>query len=236
MSNDRENIIDKIKKLLAHSVENGATKAEAIAFALKAQKLIAEYDVEEWELADDGKQQVIEHETGMTYARKWREYLADTIADNFRCKAFFRKRREGGSRRGKTHIVFVGYEYDAKAAAVVFDHLYGVGDKLGRECRKRIGHPMAYDNFVFGFDDGVRAELEKQCQALMLVCPQEVTEYMDGLKLGQTSAYRTVYRCEEAYESGKVAGRDAVRSRRMEESDDALLKLEANSQLIANLS
>ena len=45
MSN-REQIIERIKKLLSHSVENGATEAEAVAFALKAQKLIADNDVE----------------------------------------------------------------------------------------------------------------------------------------------------------------------------------------------
>ena len=43
----RSEIVKKIKKLLAHSVENGATEAEAVAFALKAQRLIAENDIEE---------------------------------------------------------------------------------------------------------------------------------------------------------------------------------------------
>ena len=223
MGGDREDIIGKIKKLLAHSVENGATEAEAIAFALKAQKLIAEHDVEAWELDDGGKQEVIECMTEKHYARKWREFLAVTVADNFRCKAFFESRRENGSQRRKTHVVFVGYECDTKAAAIVFDHLYEVGDRLGRECRKRIGHPMAYDNFVFGFDDGVRTELEKQCQALMLVCPQKVTEYMDGLELKNAIPYRKVYRFDGAYEEGAVAGREAVRSRRMEDSHPGVL-------------
>lgn len=219
MSNERENIIEKIKKLLAHSVENGATEAEAIAFALKAQKLIAEYDIEEWELADDNKQEVIEHETERFYARKWSDYLAAIVASNFRCKSFNRRRVVKGSRRRKCYVVFVGYEFDAKAAAIVFDHLYEVGDRLGREWRKRIGHSMAYDNFVFGFCDGVKTELEKQCQALMLVCPQEVAAYIDALDLGPARRHRSVMKIEGVYDEGKAAGREAVRSRRMEEGE-----------------
>ena len=71
MSN-REQIIERIKKLLSHSVENGATEAEAVAFALKAQKLIAENDVEDWELGEECKQEVIEATTEKSYSRAWR--------------------------------------------------------------------------------------------------------------------------------------------------------------------
>lgn len=65
---EREKIIEKIKKLREHSVENGCNEAEAIQFALKAQKLIADNDVEEWELADEVKR-VTETTTGWTARR-----------------------------------------------------------------------------------------------------------------------------------------------------------------------
>ena len=61
----RSEILEKIKKLLAHSVENGATEAEAVAFALKAQRLIAENDIEQWELGDEQRREVIEEESNV---------------------------------------------------------------------------------------------------------------------------------------------------------------------------
>ena len=51
---DRERMIEKIGKLLEHSTANGATEAEAVAFALKAQRLMAENGIEEWELGAAG--------------------------------------------------------------------------------------------------------------------------------------------------------------------------------------
>lgn len=78
---ERERIIEKIKKLREHSVENGCNEAEAIQFALKAQKLIADNDVEEWELADEVRR-VAETTTGST-SKAWAPSLALAIADNF---------------------------------------------------------------------------------------------------------------------------------------------------------
>lgn len=76
---EREKIIEKIKKLREHSVENGCNEAEAIQFALKAQKLIADNDVEEWELADEVKR-VTETE-GCKASRPWAQSLLAVVAE-----------------------------------------------------------------------------------------------------------------------------------------------------------
>lgn len=135
--NNREQIIEKIKKLLEHSVENGATEAEAVAFALKAQKLIADNDIEEWELGEKAEREVVEVMTENYYTREWRGLLARAIADNFRCSVYQRSHQiKCSDKRRKSFCVFVGYPNDAKAASIVFDHLYKVGDALGKEYRK----------------------------------------------------------------------------------------------------
>lgn len=221
MSN-REQIIERIKKLLSHSVENGATEAEAVAFALKAQKLIAENDVEDWELGEECKQEVIEATTEKSYSRAWRCFLAATVAENFRCKAIQRQRfTETGSRR-KTFITFIGYECDAKAALMVFEHLYAVGNKLGKEHESRYYTDKdAYENFVRGFTQGVEDELAKQCQALMLVCPKDVDDYYNNMNLKQPRRQRAIFGSEHSREAGRAAGRDAVRSRRVEGGNPA---------------
>lgn len=213
---DREAIIERIRKLQSHSVENGATEAEAIAFALKAQKLIADNNIEDWELGEDCKQEVIEVTTEKSYSRAWRSFLAVAIADNFRCKSVQSMRYTGGSKR-KPFITFIGYECDAKAASMVFEHLYAVGNRLGKAHENRCyTDPDAYENFVRGFVQGVRDELEKQCQALMLVCPQEVNDYMDGMSLKRARSPRAIYGNAHSQAAGREAGRDAVRSRRVE--------------------
>ena len=91
----RSEIVEKIKKLLAHSVENGATEAEAVAFALKAQRLIAENDIEQWELGDEQRREVIEEESNVNLPRSWSRWLATVVAENFRCKLFLRPVKQG---------------------------------------------------------------------------------------------------------------------------------------------
>src|SRR3546814_7664627 len=46
----RDSALEKIRALLRKTVENGATEAEAMAAASKAEELIAKYDVETTEL------------------------------------------------------------------------------------------------------------------------------------------------------------------------------------------
>lgn len=212
---EREKVIDKIRKLREHSVANGATEAEALAFALKAQRLIADNGIEEWEIEGERvDREVVELESKTTMRRAWRKILLVAIADNFRCRAVLTVEPRGS--RWEQVPTFIGYRADAEAAVLVYDHLLKVGDRLGR--RHEDDHytdPNAYENFVRGFTDGVRVELEKQCQALMLVCPKEVSDYIDGLHLRRSRAPRRIGYSEASREAGRQAGRDAVRSRRM---------------------
>ena len=214
--NSREQVIEQVKKLLAHSVENGATEAEAVAFALKAQKLIADNDLEEWELGESCKQEVVEVTSEKSYARAWRGFLAATVAENFRCKAVQSRRCATSGGKSKTFITFVGYESDARAALMVFEHLYAVGDKLGKLHESRCYTDQnAYENFVRGFVKGVGDELEKQCQALMLVCPRDVENYYNGMSLKSSRRPKAIVGNEHSQDAGRKAGRDAVRSRRV---------------------
>ena len=236
MTNNRESIIAKIRKLLEHTEANGATKAEAVAFALKAQKLMADHDIEEHELGDNGNVPIETAKSQVKTARLWRDRLAGAIADNFRCRyytSYFTEDRY--ARRRTAHILFFGYRHDAQAAALVFDRLYEIGEKLARnyirdEKRKlatgyHLDTRFIHDSYTFAFVDGVRSELEKQTQALMLVRPKEVDESYDEFSKGFGKARRTTIRVGEAgaSEAGFQAGRDAVRSGRLSEGESLLL-------------
>ena len=210
---ERNKIIDKIKKLQAHSVENGASEAEAIQFALKAQKLIAENDVEEWELADEVKR-VTETEGLCKASRPWAQSLLATVAENFRCRAYMRKATMGSK---SWRPVFVGYKADSEAAALVFEHLLKTGDRLGHEYEDfAYTDSNAYTNFTMGFVLGVKSELEKQSFELMIVCPKEVDDYMEGLNLRTSRSRGPRTTNNDSISRGMQQGRDAVRSRRVE--------------------
>lgn len=74
---DREKLIERIKKLLAVTEQRGATEQEAIQAALMAQKLMAEYDVNDYELGSDSEP--IE-EAKTKRGRAWESILAQVVA------------------------------------------------------------------------------------------------------------------------------------------------------------
>lgn len=208
----RDKIIEKVKKLREHSVENGATEAEAMAFALKAQKLLADQGIEAWELGGEPDCEIVEIESRSTMRRAWRKYLLAAIAENFRCKGICRGL---GARRGQV-MVLIGRRDDAEAAMLVYEHLLKVGHRLGKEHEDDCyTDPDAYENFVRGFTLGVNEELERQCRALMLVRPQAVDDYLKNFNLKRGRGPRRVKYSEMSVEAGRKAGHDAMRSRRI---------------------
>lgn len=212
----RQDIIDLIKKMQSHTVENGATEGEAIAFALKAQKLIADNDITAEELGEELSREVEENDIYIKGAKTWQRFLASVLAPNFRCKSVIRKAYREGRKTPAESIIFIGFWEDTEAAALVFEKLYKVGDKLGKEaaCKYFTSHD-AYRNFVYGFCKGVQKELEKQCQALALTTPSEVDEYYNGLSLTTARSTARMSLTEAIIGEGMECGRDSVRAGRL---------------------
>lgn len=230
----RDGLIARIKKLFELAGDKGATEAEAVQAALMAQRLMAENDVAEWELADArAEREPVSVEASPARA-KWRMRLAAVVAKNFRCKWYQSTRWKNGGRRdgrgartGEKRMVFYGYEADARAAALTFDHLFRTGDRLAnraarRALRVRGWSDGVYNSFVDGFLSAVESELERQSQALMLVVPKTVQEGYEELSKGFSSTLdsrlRIDYYDREAREEGERQGRDALRARWMEEA------------------
>lgn len=70
MKDEREKIVERIRKLLAMSEDRGATEAEAISAVMMAQRLMSDNDVEDWEIhaADE---QPIETARSEPVTRRW---------------------------------------------------------------------------------------------------------------------------------------------------------------------
>lgn len=222
-----EKIIERIKKLLALA-KNNINAAEATAAALKAQKLIADYDVSKADLYGEKKDEITEVENELNIkSNPWAKRLAHAIADNFRCRLYinwegYKNFWTGRSTKTAEHIVFMGYETDALAAKVTYDKLYEVGLKLANaECRRvreRYGTASGVKNsFLLGYVKGIRDELEKQSVALVLVRPKAVDDYAEERTADFSQSRSTVRNANvgSSYDSGRKAGRDSVRSARL---------------------
>lgn len=224
MSNDREKIIERIKKLMAVAEDRGATEHEAAAAALAAQRLIVQYDVEQWEIHAVTEEPIEEVYTNHA-PRRWRWHLARVIAPAFRCKYLETTKRAWHKTKWQNDhlITFYGYKTDATAAAMTFNILYKIGNRLAR--RHSNGADCGtYNAYVSGFVAGIESELVKQTEALMIVVPPKVNEryeaeYSDLKCADTTLKLGCGWDAQNAEMQGYQDGKEAVRSHRFEEPE-----------------
>lgn len=62
MSNNRDNLLKKIRALMSKTIENGCTEAEAMSALSMAQAMMDAYDVTEDDLAEVGKEKAVKEE------------------------------------------------------------------------------------------------------------------------------------------------------------------------------
>lgn len=161
-------ILDKIKKLLALS--KSPNEHEAQAAMLKAQELMAKYGMSVEESV----------ETEITYTSTvaetsgnatFRAPLGAIIAKNFRCEVFL---YDGC-------ISFYGHSEDVPICKEVFEYAYKTIKRLStkryNEARSA-GYETKgfYTQYQTAFLIALKDAFERQCTALMIVTPADVTE------------------------------------------------------------
>ena len=208
---NKEALIKKVEKLLSLA-GNNPSQEEAQSAMAKAQKLIAEYNLDMNELKDDKREDIVvvrcEHPNNNGY----RVTLARILSENFRCKILIVGNR----------VNFIGYKTDAEVCKRVFEYAYKTarrgGQKKEREARTLTGTGKGVFNaFVSGFCVGVKKVLDEQCRALMIVTPQEVIDELNNRTTGTYKGGMKNYGSNmEAYLSGKKAGEAHMRSRQLE--------------------
>ena len=215
-----EKILNKIKNLL-DLANNNPNENEALAAALKAQELMAKYNIELEQL--DHKEETREivkevyYQSGKHEMKKWKVNLSNIIAKNFRCKVYYL------GNKSAENVVFYGYKEDAKIALQVFTYLYEVGNKFAvryyNKCKKEGRQTRGVMNtYLVGFCDGVAEVLEKQCTALMIVTPKEVTESYEEMSkdFRRTRTRMSMSGDTSAYSNGKSDGKDMATARNIE--------------------
>ena len=212
----REKMIEKIKKMMALA-ENNPSEEEALSAALQAHKLMMKYNIHESEVTlEEVKEDIVsifseqKHNSSL---HKWRKQLGAIVARAFRCKCYI---------SGKD-VVFRGYKDDAQLALDVYLMLYTVGDRLGsnaytEQLAETGSGKGAYNSFVVGFLYGVRDAFDEQCTALMVVTPKEVEEDWESFSANmKTSKSSFTIADRELYEKGYAEGKQAVKSRAIED-------------------
>lgn len=210
----KEQVIEKIKKLLAMAADN-STEHEAQTALLMAQKLMAKYNVNV-EMTD-AKETVAyaKEECVHRYDAAYRKPLAKVIADNFRCEYYLR-----GSQ-----IVFFGRDFDARVAKEAFEYAYEFamreGNKLENKAYAERGTAKGvHSSYTAGFIAGLKSALEAQCTALMVVTPQDVKDEFANMSANWGKA-RGGFRLNsnidaEAWRQGHHDGQTVMNGRRVE--------------------
>ena len=215
-----EKILNKIKNLL-DLANNNPNENEAMAAALKAQELMAKYNIDSSAIGSDESEKelfkAVWRDTGKHEMKKWKVSLAQIIAKNFCCKVYFL------GTKGCQDVVFYGFKKDATIAIEVFRFLYQSGNKFAvryyNQCKKEGRNTRGVMNtYLMGFCDGIKEVLDRQCTALMLVIPKEVEEsYTEMSKNFRTAQNRISMNHDyRAYDEGKTDGRNTASARGIE--------------------
>ena len=210
-----EKILDKVKKLLALA-GNNPSEEEAKAASLKAQQLMAEYNLTLTEAEDDKKLEFANASYACGVDNQWKYELAAVVAKNFRCEHYW---------LGKRTLVFFGYYTDCEIAKEVFALLFKtckkrmtqVADKAYAETGTSKGVRYSYTK---GFVKGIREVLDAQCTALMIVTPEEVVNKFEDMSKNWKTMSVSMKGAErfsrEHYEQGIRDGKDTMKSRAIE--------------------
>lgn len=202
----KEKILDKIKKLLElGNTSKNTGEEEAKAAMLKAQELMAKYDIS-MEEAQGPQQEEYAHEA---CTHKWdyayRVSLAQVLAKNFRCMIYM---------QGK-QIVFMGHPLDAKICKETFEFAYTFIMRKGSALynkRYQMGlHTKGvFNSYAKGFIAGLKESFDIQCKALVIVTPPDVIDEFNEFTKGckeKTHRMKSDRFDYDAWNNGNIDGK-----------------------------
>lgn len=206
-----DKIADKIQKLLALA-GNNPSEAEAQAALLKAQALIAKYniDMESIEEAPEYKYELI---TTTVKSHQLNNQLGHILANAFACKIII-----VGSK-----ISFFGRSDNVRAVSSAMEFAFKVmrrgGNKATRDNGYIPGHQGAahfYNSYVIGFLNGLKDVLDAQTVALAVVVPEDVKSEFNKMfpkvRMIKSTGIKEAFG-KRAYESGYHDGSNVMNSR-----------------------
>lgn len=214
---DEQKLMEKVQKLLSLAQGNNNSEDEVKAATLKAQKLIAEYNLDMSKYTDKEIEKLFKlikasHPNNNGY----RANLAAILAPNFRCRTLYIG----------NDIHFFGREGEVDTCTEVFNTLYKVMRRGGQKEERRarsLGentHGVA-NSYWAGFLKGLKDELDSQSRALMIIVPEETNkkfnERFPNLRAASTrTGQKFRGHDQSAYNTGYTDGRESAKKRTLE--------------------
>lgn len=159
-------MLEKVKAILAKTMDNGCTEGEAMAALAKARELMATYEIDEKELNAFDQEKATIFRTAAQDPYEIKYFLAKFVGKFTRCKSW----------AGKDKIVcFAGLDSDVIFATWLLDTLQRFVMRALREYQKnRIIKGMGSNNFTSAsFVQGCTVRISEKLDKL---CPIEATE------------------------------------------------------------
>lgn len=209
-----EKVVEKIRKLLAIAdKKSNNNEHEVMAATLKAQKMMAEYNISLSEVSKDTHKKDIELMVAESKGyRDFRKPLGALLAENFRCKVLLLDGRD---------VLFVGNKTDVLIVKETFEYLYEFVVKEGNKRYNRAvkrGEASAdvFNSYAIGFMIGLKQALDKQCRALMLIIPEEVEDAYNKLNKQDGTPFNNPDNLDaDAWREGKHDGTTALTGKRL---------------------
>lgn len=211
IDNKMNQIADKIQKLL-NLAGNNPSEAEAQAALLKAQALMAKYNIDKESLSAE---EAISYDLIQTKVKshKFNNQLGQILGNSFACRVII----------FDSKVSFFGRSDNAKAAASAMEFAFKVmkkgGDKATRDngyTPGREGAAHFYNSYVLGFLDGLKTTLDAQTVALAIVVPKDVHDEFNK-KFPRTRPVKSTGTKaafgRAAYEAGKRDGSSVMGKR-----------------------
>lgn len=154
MDNKREDVIRKVKKLMAIANDKHASKDEVIQAMALARKQMIKFKIEEHEIGHIGveKEELVKIHIGTHYGAYG--YVFNVVADNFRCGYMI----SGQINSNKANHFITGLEEDVEIARLIINPLIEYLDKkiksLVEVCIDDV--KKAKSDYVIGFSRGLK--------------------------------------------------------------------------------
>lgn len=182
-----ENIVLKIKKLLALS--KSSNENEAKSSLLMAQKLLMKHKLTMKEINEYKETSIKELKTDITYKKaKWKGKLAKVIANNYKCYVY-------SEVNYSNQIMFFGREEDTTICKIVLEYaIDSINSKvklLQKEAKKNYMSVKGIENdYALGFISGLEKAFEEQKRkykdewSLVVLKDKEVVEEYENFSKG----------------------------------------------------
>jgi hypothetical protein len=201
---DAKKVLDKVKKLLAVGECKTANPNEAEQAILMAHKLLAENKLRISDIKDENE--VMAGNLKVVGCKPFANRLMKVLSDNFQCEyltTYIGRKVSGFKLFGYSDAILLCQE--------VFIFTYKFIQREGIRLKEMTKYSRQhYRNveidYANGFIDGLKAKLDEQSRALLIVTPKETTdaynEFCESKKIKTVQNYYSINRSSKYYDHG----------------------------------